>query len=318
MIETNELSRNAKGGTELQAEALAKRLEPELLDRFQIIPSRVREIDPDRKAILWLHDLAGDPEAEHLKDASSRDRFAGIVFVSHWQMQMFNLYLGFPYAKGSVIQNAIVPIPDHDKINDGTIRLIYHTTPHRGLGILVPVFDHLCKVFGEQGINLHLDVYSSFQIYGWAERDKPYEGLFEQCRLHPNISYHGSVSNQEIRTALQRSDIFAYPCVWQETSCIAAIEALSAKNVVVCPNFGALPETCANFAMMYQWTESAQEHANRFATNLAQAIWAVKAMKDESAPSGYGHLNFQKQYIDGFYSWDLRQRQWTDYLSSLL
>ena len=317
MLETNELSKSAKGGTELMLEALHNNVPMDLLDKFQIIPSRVREIDPDRKAVLWLHDLAGDPEAEHLKEAASRDRFAAHVFVSHWQMQMYNLVLGFPYHKGVVLQNAIVPIPQHEKLNDGVVRLIYHTTPHRGLGIVVPVFEHLHKVFQDRGVQIHLDVYSSFAIYGWADRDKPYQELFDRCKNHPAISYHGSVPNSEIRTALQKSDIFAYPCIWEETSCIAAIEALSAKNVIVCPNLAALPETCANFAMMYQFSEDAQEHANRFANSLAQTITAVKLAKDEQIPEAANMMNFQKQYIDGFYNWDLRAAQWTRLLQTL-
>ena len=85
-IERNELSENAMGGTELMATALAERLEPELKDKFQIICSRVRDIEEDKIPVLWLHDLPNDPESQHLADKESRDRFAKFVFVSNWQM----------------------------------------------------------------------------------------------------------------------------------------------------------------------------------------------------------------------------------------
>lgn len=57
VIERNETNKNSKGGTELMAEGLEKYVDKELLSKFQIIPSRVRDINPDKIPILWLHDL---------------------------------------------------------------------------------------------------------------------------------------------------------------------------------------------------------------------------------------------------------------------
>jgi UDP-glucose:(glucosyl)LPS alpha-1,2-glucosyltransferase len=64
-MEVNELSVTAKGGTELMLESLHNKLPKDLLEYFQIIPSRVREIDDSKIKIYWLHDLPGDPESEH-------------------------------------------------------------------------------------------------------------------------------------------------------------------------------------------------------------------------------------------------------------
>jgi UDP-glucose:(glucosyl)LPS alpha-1,2-glucosyltransferase len=307
-MEVNELNRNAKGGTELIHAELERRLSPELLSKFQIIPSRVRDLDPERKSILVLHDLPSDPESEHLRAKESRDRFAGIVCVSHWQANMYNLTLNVPFSELTVIQNAIEPIGIIPKPDD-KIRLIYHTTPHRGLGILVPVFEHLAQIHPD----IELDVFSSFNAYGWPERDAPFEELFERCRQHPRINYHGFKENAAIRVALQKADIFAYPSVWPETSCIAAIEAMSAGCTVVCPSYAALPETCANFAWMYPFTEVAQDHANRFAGQLHNAIIETRRVKQEGDLS---RMNFQRNYFNNFYGWNYRQHQWEQYLAS--
>jgi UDP-glucose:(glucosyl)LPS alpha-1,2-glucosyltransferase len=309
-MEINELNRNAKGGTELIHTELEKRLPQELRDKFQIIPSRVRELDPKRKPVLVLHDLPSDPESEHLRSEESRERFAGLVCVSNWQANMYNLTLNIPFAELTVIQNAINPIGLVPKPDDGIVRLIYHTTPHRGLGILVPVFEHLCELHD----NIELDVYSSFNAYGWPERDKPFEELFERCKAHPKINYHGFKENAAIRVALQKADIFAYPSVWPETSCIAAIEAMSAGCITVCPSYAALPETCANFAWMYPFTEIAQDHANRFAGTLNNAILEVSRVKKENDTA---RMSFQRNYFNNFYGWNYRQYQWEQYLRQL-
>ena len=309
MVEVNELNKNARGGTELMQERLHKSIPEQLLNKFQIIPSRVRELDPDKKKILWLHDLPHDPESEHLKDPELRKRFSKIVAVSDWQMQMYNIISGVPYAESFVIKNAIDPIPVEKKEYNGTVNLIYHTTPHRGLEILIPVFEELSRIHD----NIHLDVYSSFSIYGWEERDKQYQQLFDRCRAHPKITYHGAVPNEEIRQALVKSHIFAYPSIWPETSCLAAIEAMSAMNLVVCPNFAALAETCSNFAMMYQFNENKNLHAVQFAHTLDIAIKTVI----QNRGTTYPYLDFQKQYFDYFYSWDKRKGEWLALLNSL-
>lgn len=308
-IEVNELSRNARGGTELSLERLHTFVDPELLSKFQIIPSRVREIDPDRKPILWLHDLPNDPESKHLADPESRKRFAGIVAVSNWQAQLYNIVLGVPLGDMRVIQNGIVPIEPHTKPT-GPVRIIYHTTPHRGLQILVPVFEKLCETFD----NIELDIFSSFSIYGWNERDEPYLPLFERAKANPKIRYHGAVSNEEVREALKHAHIFAYPSIWPETSCISAIEALSAGCQVVCPNYAALPETCANWAWTYPFHEDMQTHAGIFASHLASAI-QLATQND----AGYvQNLSIQKDYFDHFYDWKRRGKEWEQYLRGLL
>jgi len=315
-MEKNEINQQAKGGSELMLERLYKDLPSELLDHFQIIPCRVREVNPDKKRILWLQDLPNDKECSHLADPASRKRFDKIVFNSYWQQQMFNVYLGVPFSEGVVLPNAIYPIricgdckePIHSK---RTIRLIYHTTPHRGLEILVPVFEELSRT----DPYLELDVYSSFSLYGqsWTDRNKPYEEIFERCRQHPKIRYHGAVTNQTIREALCHSDIFAYPCIWPETACLAAIEAMSARNVIVCSSYGVLPFTTGGFAQLYPYTEDKAEHTLRFKTALEKTILR---MRQENGFTTL--LEQQKKYADTMFDWTHVREDWKLLLSSLI
>jgi len=302
--------KGAMGGTEMMDLALKERVDQKMLDQFNIIKSRVRKVDEDKPNILWLHDLWNDPESQHLKDPEQRKRFSKLVFVSNWQLYSYHLALGVPYSESVVIQNAIEPIPFRGKDKD-KIRLIYHTTPHRGLEILVPVFVKLAEHFGDQ---IELDVFSSFEAYGWKERDKPYEQLFEVCKKHPQINYHGYQPNAVIRKALEKAHIFAYPSVWQETSCIAAIEALSAGVKVVCPNFAALPETTGGFATMYQWHEDMNEHAHRFMHVLGQTI---QTFIDADVDIINKEMQYQKAWADGLYDWDVRKHEWTGLLSAI-
>ena len=299
-ISVDEQSRNAMGGSEIMKYGLYERLPNELKDKCQIIVSRVRAVDPNRPSLLWLHDTWEDPEAQHLKNSASRARFAKLIFVSQTQFQSYHLKLGVPYRESIIIRNAIDPIPQVKKDTNGPIRLIYHTTPHRGLELLVPVFEKIYEAYP----NIHLDVFSSFKIYGWPQRDVDYEEVFQRCRDHPCINYHGYQPNDVVRKYLQQAHIFAYPSIWPETSCIAAIEAMSAGCVVVCPNLAALPETTASFADMYHWTEEVQDHAQRFANQLYHSIQTYYTENNKS------RLHFQKKYVDSIFSWDNRINEW--------
>ena len=297
----------ARGGTEMMMDGLRRYVAPELLDEFNIICSRVRNLHPTKKNILWLHDTWDDPESEHLSKEESRKRFAKLVFVSNYQQASYNIGLGVPHSDGVVLQNAIDPIPQHEKPKGKTIRLIYHTTPHRGLELLVPVCEHLA----ENGFDFHLDVYSSFSIYGWNQRDEPYKELFQRITRHPNMTYHGYQPNEVVREALKQAHIYAYPNIWPETSAISVIEAMSAGCTIVCPNFAALPETTAGFAAMYPFTEDVNANANRHASILAEVINGYWTEGNQNK------LRFQKLYADNFYSWQTRARQWESFLSNL-
>lgn len=304
----NETNQKAMGGTELIATGMHQRISPDLLQHFQIIHSRPRELRDDLKKILVCHDLPGDPEVQHLKDGGW-EKYDSLVFVSNWQQQMYNAYLGVPFSAGRVMRNAIEPIHSYVKPTD-KIRLIYTSTPHRGLNILYHVFAQLAKEFDD----IELDVYSSFQLYGWAQRDEQYRELIDALRAHPKVNYYKSVSNDEIREALTKAHIFAYPSIWQETSCLCLIEAMSAGLSCVHSSLAALPETSLGLTHMYQFTENAQDNANRFYSILKTVIQYHIEQKDL-----IDSKNLRDKYVaDSVYNWGLRTREWESFLQSVL
>jgi glycosyltransferase involved in cell wall biosynthesis len=246
-FEENEISIKANGGTEIVKRRLASMLPANLLEDFQIICSRTRDLDESKIRILWCHDLPEDPESKNFRDSEWRDKFHKFVFVSNWQYSRYNL--------------------------------VYTSTPQRGLSILVPVFEHLA----ETNPDIHLHVYSSFKIYGWEEADNQYEELYEKIRSHPQMTYHGFTPNDQLRKELNSYHIFAYPSIWTETSCIAMLEAMSAGLICVHSNLGALPETSGGLNVMYNVNmEDMQKHAGKFAGNLQAAIRLVRDKKQDN------------------------------------
>lgn len=305
-LASDSLSKKAMGGSELMKYRLIKEIGEENLKDFQIFVSRVEEeLDPDKIKIYWHQDLPQDPACAHLANGGWKN-FDYFVFNSHWQMNMFNIYLQIPYSKSMVLQNAIDPIAVQEKPKD-VVKLIYHTTPHRGLQLLVPVFEKLCETHDD----IELDVYSSFKIYGWDERDEQFKELLQKCKDHPKINYFGSVSNEEVKAALAKAHIFAYPSIWTESSCISLMEAMSAKLICVHPNYGALYDTSGSITRMYQWDEDANRHAGRFFNVLDRAI------KDVKIGAHNAEVEYGKFYSDNRYGWEKRSNEWKALIAML-
>ena len=310
LMERNEVNKDSKGGTELLQERLyGGDIPRELLEKVQIVFSRARDLDPDKKKIYYCHDLPEDPESSRLSDPMYRKKFDKFIFVSNWQMEKYNEVRGVEYNRSTVIKNSIVPIDTTKRTKSDKIRLIYHTTPHRGLQLLVPAFVELCKRHDD----ITLDVYSSFKIYGWEQRDAQYQELFDICRNHPNIKYHGTVSNDEIREALLSADIFAYPSIWKETSCLSLIEAMSAGLLCIHPNLAALSETSMGLTWMYQWNEDANAHAGGFMQVLHQGIEVMRNQREAIEAD----LKLQKIQVDRVHGWNNKANEWKALLESI-
>ncbi len=320
----------ARGGTELILANL-KQAFPELTDKVQIICSRPQQTPlEDKPRILWLQDLPQDPASQCLADPSYRSNFNRIVFVSHWQQQQYNMALRIPFHAGTVIKNAVprlvptfpkprfgqdIELPDAayakgagDPDRPGKLRFLYTSTPHRGLAILAAAADALARE--RQDWELH--VYSSLKTYGWDDADKQFEPLYDLLRKNPCVTYHGSGSNAEVRQACLDAHIWVYPSIYAETSCMSAQEAMMAGCLAIVTNFGALPETCGEWAWMFPIDEQQEVICQR--THLAMRT--ALALYDDANTQTI--LRAQSDYYQNFWAFENRLPMWKGLLESVI
>ena len=304
MIEYNQ---NANGGTELIARKLEQYISQELLNKFQIICGRVSNLNENKIKLLWIHDTPYQIDNSHLENNGWR-KFHKMIFISHHQMEEYVREYQIPYSHCVVMKHALEPIELQEKPTD-KISLIYTSTPHRGLDILVNVFEKLCEEYD----NLELKVHSSYNIYAMTERQKNYEEtlLYQRLESHPKIKNIGFVSNQELKKSLASSHIFPYPSTYRETFCLALLEAMSAGLLCVHPNYACLPETASNWTMMYDYHEDKSVHEQIFYEHLKKAINIVNT-KNVSRK-----LKYQREYVNYFYNWERRTQEWIELLKSL-
>lgn len=299
------------GGTEL-LEGHVRAAFPDLIDKVQLISSRPQnyELDPDKPKILILQDLPQDPASACLRDVTYRSQFNAIVFVSHWQQQQYNKVLGIPYSEGTVIKNAVplltptLPKPKPD----GKLQFIYTSTPHRGLAILSLAASVLAK--HRQDWQLH--VYSSLHIYGRHEQDKQFEPLYDQLRENPCVIYHGSQPNATVRDAVMDAHVWVYPSIYEETSCMAAQEALMAGCLGITTNYGALPETCGSWAWMFEVNENPEVMVNRTYAAMDKALDVYDLDYTQAM------LEMQSVYYQHHYAFGARTAIWERLLTDVI
>ena len=304
-------SQNALGGTELLAERLVKGLKKELFKNTNIIfnrPDLYEQYFASGINIFNFQDLPNDRMYKNFFESELVNKFSHFVFNSDYQKEEFCNKFDFNGRNISVIKNSINPIEMKQKKYDGKVNLIYHTTPHRGLELLAHCFP---KIFAEND-KVHLKVFSSLKIYGWDEKDKVFEPLYKKLKDMKNVEYNSNVSNEEIRKELVNSHIFAYPNIWPESSCLAAIEAMSAKNLLVLPNLAALKETGSKSKFLYEFTDNPSDHINTFQKQLTHAIEYVQKQSEDYK----SHLDELKIYADKNYNLNDFLKKWEQVLSN--
>ena len=236
------------GGTQLMLYGLAERLGTELdAINLQLHWPDLKKRD-DRPLVVWLHNDAGS-SFRWCADTQTTQDVAAIVFVSHWQRQRFlTQFPALPAERCHVIRNATEtggPMRPWPAEKPWRWRCAYTSAPDRGLSILLDAWERLDRADAE------LHIWSSFRLWGQRFSDSGHQSAFAHARRLPGVTYHGIKPNAEIRRALRDMHFLTYPSTFNETSCIAVMEAIAAGMRVIATARAALPETAAGFAHLY-------------------------------------------------------------------
>jgi len=294
------------GGSENQLRLLFKYVPDENFKEVNLILNNTNLdlIEKDRINILWMQHFVNQKEAANLGSKEFVDKLDYIVFNSNWNFEKFQYQFKIPEHKSIVIKNAVENIEYKEKPKD-KINLIYHTTPWRGLAILLKIFKNLNLK------NVELNVCSSTLIYGKKFNDMylhKYQNIFDECSKMKNVNYLGYMKNNKLINFLKEMHIYSFPSIWPETSCISAIESMAAGCQIVTTNLGALYETCAPFGTLISFDKNLENLEKKYKKTLIESIENYWSKENQTK------LKLQRETINLTYSWNTRAKEWIDFL----
>ncbi len=193
---------------------------------------------------LWTGDSYDQPQNIGMGDRRISSRLDAVLGVSRWHCQTMAEKSGCPPGKFRVLRNGIKLEYFSGSEIRGRKRLIYSSTPYRGLALMPRVYREL--VAKHRDIELH--IFSGYGVYAAASNEQhPGEAEFKRIKDEllrmPGVFIPGNVPQRQLAREFMRSSLLLYPNTFEETSCITALEAQAAGCAIVSSNLGALSET---------------------------------------------------------------------------
>jgi glycosyltransferase involved in cell wall biosynthesis len=303
-----------RGGTELQMEFLERYADKKLLEQVQIttsVPEKI-PLHPTKVNILWEQNSYDQANlAPWFLDKENHKKYDWYVFNSHWTYEKYRMRFDIPTDRSLVIKNGVSDIQPRnlDYKKGDPIKLIFTSTPWRGLNVILAAMQLVKNPL------VHLDVYSSTEVYGINfknQNDYKFTDLYEQARQLKNVTYVGYKPNEYIKENLKNYHMFTFPSIWEETFCIALLEAMAAGLYCITTNFGALFETGSEFPVYVPY----EKDFNKLAVTFANVIDAAAAQLHDASIKE--HLEFQIKYTNKYFSWKDKAYNWNNFLQGAI
>jgi glycosyltransferase involved in cell wall biosynthesis len=212
---------------------------------------------PAKKRMFWTGDSYDQFSNYGLGDRRVIQQVDHFLAVSQWQADEICSRSGFPKEKVYKLPNGIERDWFLESLPKIEKRLIYSSTPYRGLQFVPPLFRWL----HEKIPDVELRVFSSYKIY---DQNQDFSALKNELQSLPNTKIQESILQKDLAKEFLQAGILFYPCHFEETSCITAIEAMAGGCVPVTSRLGALAETIAEAGVLVDGTPSEAAYVKSF------------------------------------------------------
>ena len=203
-----------------------------------------------KKRFFWTGDSYDQPQSVGIGDHRVARAIDWLCPVSNWHADTLCRASGFPRSRCYVLRNGVHLDYFAGSEERKRKRLIYSSTPYRGLRFVPQVYRELLKKHPD----LELHVFSGYGVYAGTGTPASALAEFEQLRSElsslPGCTVHGNVKQDQLAREFMRSAVLLYPNTFEETSCITAMEAQAAGCAIVTSDRGALRETVGDAGIL--------------------------------------------------------------------
>ncbi len=202
---------------------------------------------PNLKAklkLFWTGDSYDQPQTFGIGDLRVQSLFDKFLFVSIWHANTLGGSAKLDREKIGLLRNGIHSPYFEQQETRHPKRLIYSSTPYRGLRYLPAIYKEI--------LNLHPDaelvICSGYKVYEGAGEYpahvlEEYDEIIKELSALPNCKILGSIKQKELAKEFKQASVLAYPNIFEETSCISIMEGKAGGCIPVTSKLGALPET---------------------------------------------------------------------------
>lgn len=232
-----------------------------------------------KKKLFWTGDAYDQPISIGIGDVRVAEEIDVFCAVSKWQAETTCQHSGFPLEKTYILRNGVhlSYFNNSPEISKDPYRLIYSSTPFRGLRLIPEIYRRLKKIHPQ--ISLH--IFSGFGVYAGigqaAEAQAEFVQLKKELSELPDCRLEENIKQEELALEMLKSGILLYPNTFAETSCITAMEAQAAGCVVISSHLGALPETVAESGVLLK----AEPHSEQYTGEFVQACSRILSNPQE-------------------------------------
>jgi glycosyltransferase involved in cell wall biosynthesis len=185
------------------------------------------------KKLWWSHHFSNQDLASK-NAAIARHHATAVVTLSQCHQSDLQTHLGI---ESTVIGHGVWLKDMVQGVKD-PYRLIYASTPFRGLDLIPALFQ---KIKAREP-RATMAICSGMGIYGMADQDSQYQSLYNNLRSLAGVEFLGALNQTRLYEEYAKAAIFFYPCTWPETYCLALDEAVAHGCFSITTGVGALWE----------------------------------------------------------------------------
>jgi len=226
------------------------------------------------KIFVMIHDvwlLSG-------KDQVFLDRVDKYCVLSDWHWKFVKDYHGIPDEKLHLTSNGMDFARFYIKgVERNPYRLMYSSSPDRGLDTLLYLFDFIKSEVTEA----ELHIFYGFENWSKSilqKNDKVQIEKMEKIKEamnKPGVCYHGRVGQSQLAEEWLKTSLWAYPTDFEEVFCITAIEAQRAGVPVVTSNYAGLQTTLGDSACLIGSGNKGESYTKLYRENFVRCCIEV-------------------------------------------
>jgi hypothetical protein len=229
------------------------------------------------------------------------NRLKYIMCLTEWhEKYMKNV---FPVLENKIKHHYYgIDVNKFNDINEDKIkhRFIYSSTANRGLINILNMWDRILQVLP----NASLEVFCDLELQ-WANNAAPEDMKIIKSKINSKgVIYRGWQTKSELIRGWKRAEYWIYPCIFEETFCLTALEAALSKTIPITNGLAALQET-AKYGVIIEgdcrseeWQDNALEWIKKLENDSTIKDRIIKQNYEFAINSSW--FEKTKEFVDKF------------------